>query len=77
MNNEKNSIYQEYSQIQEKNQWMVIYQVLTILLYSIQVFLRNHLIIIHDYLITECERCKRSWGEKLQLHDKWVKKDTQ
>lgn len=27
MNNEKNSIYQEYSQIQEKNQWMVVYQV--------------------------------------------------
>lgn len=27
MNNEKNSIYQEYSQIQEKNQWMVVFQV--------------------------------------------------
>lgn len=27
MNNEKSSIYQEYSQIEEKNQWMVIYQV--------------------------------------------------
>lgn len=27
MNEKKNSIFQEFSQIQEKNQWMVIYQV--------------------------------------------------
>jgi len=27
MNNEKSSIYQEYSDIQEKNQWVPFYQV--------------------------------------------------
>lgn len=41
MNNEKSSIYQEYSQIQEKNQWMVVYQVIRKFAESWILFLKN------------------------------------
>lgn len=39
MNNEKSSIYQEYSQIQEKNQWMVVYQVISLLAETVKIYL--------------------------------------
>lgn len=53
MNNEKSSIYQEYSQIEEKNQWMVIYQVTKRISRLISVSAKpTHIIIRHFFLRT-------------------------
>lgn len=84
MNNEQSSIFQEYSQIQEKNQWMAIFQVhwstsnvtnFTSFRLDFRLHRKNLFLFISLFL--ERERCKRSWGEKMQLHDQWVEKDTQ